>query len=178
MRLLTTSLLIATLTLSACGAVRDSRINPFNWFGRSQSETVVVADTRAETNPLIPEERRGNLLSLFSRSDVVIPTAPMDQVSDLVIERVPGGAIIRATGVSTYVGAFNVVLVPTTEDEVPVDGILTYSLEAARPANARPGGTQRIRTFTVARHVTDNQLKGVRAIRVAAARNARTSSRR
>ncbi len=178
MRLLTTSFLIATLTLSACGAVRDSRINPFNWFGRSQSETVVVADTRAETNPLIPEENRGNLFRVFGRQDVVIPTAPMDQVSDLVIERVPGGAIIRATGVSSYVGAFNVVLVPETEGEEPVDGVLSYSLEAARPSGAQPGGTQRVRTFTAARHVTDNQLKNVRAIRVAAARNARTSSRR
>lgn len=176
MRIFTTSLLVATLTLSACGTVRDSRLNPFNWFGRSQSQ-VVVADTREETNPLIPERNQG-LFDNFRRQEIVIPTNPVDQISDLVIERVPGGAIVRASGITTHRGPFNVLLVPQTEDEVPVDGVLSYSLEAARPASAPQGGPERIRTVTAARHLTDNQLRNVRVIRVAGVRNARTSARR
>ena len=48
--------LIAALTviatLAGCGAVRESKLNPFNWFGRSEETEKVAlparpADTRA-----------------------------------------------------------------------------------------------------------------------------------
>ncbi|WP_415920568.1 hypothetical protein [Tateyamaria sp. SN6-1] len=175
MRSTTILILVATLTLTAC----STRLNPFNWFGRSQSEPVVVQQEEAEKNPLIPQSERVrlNLFGLRDR-DTEYPGGPVDQVSDLVIERVPGGAIIRAVGVPDYQGAFGVRLQPATEDEVPVDGVLTYRLEAIRPDGARLGGAQRVREVTVARQLTDNQLAGVRTIRVEGVRNAQTSRRR
>ena len=36
MRLPLTAALIALTVLSACGVMRDSRLNPMNWFGRSK----------------------------------------------------------------------------------------------------------------------------------------------
>ncbi len=178
MRILTASLLIATLTVSACGGARESRLNPFNWFGRGQSEPVAEQQTKAEANPLIPQEERGGLFRSLRRQDVEYAGAPIDQVSSLVIERVPGGAIIRATGIASFVGAYDVRLVPANEEEEAEDGVLTYRLEAVRPLDAPVAGSDRLRTVTVARRVTDSQLAEARIIRVEGARNAQTSSRR
>ena len=175
MRSLTLLLLVTTLTLSAC----STRLNPFNWFGRGQSEPVQVPREEAERNPLIPDQERVRL-NLFGLrdADAEYPGGPIDQVSDLVIERVPGGAIIRATGLADYQGAFGVRLHPDNDDEVPEDGVLTYRLEVIRPQGARVGGPERVRTVTAARHVTDNQLAGVSTIRVVGLRNAQSSRRR
>lgn len=179
MRILTASLLVATLTLSACGTARDSRLNPFNWFGRAQSEPIAERQPQEEINPLIPQnEERGGLLQLFRQQDSDYPGAPIDQVSALVIERVPGGAIVRASGVSSYLGAYDVRLVPVNEEDEAEDGVLAYRLEAVRPINAPQAGSDRLRTVTVARRVTDSQLAEARIIRVEGRTNAQTSTRR
>ncbi|MEL7091542.1 MAG: hypothetical protein AAFN94_07395 [Pseudomonadota bacterium] len=177
MRVLTVTVLTAALTLSACAAVRDSRVNPFNWFGRGQSEP--VAQTPAEeVNPLIPvrNDRRARLFRRNAEPEYL--GAPIDQVSGLIVERVPGGAMIRASGISPFQGAYDVRLTPANDDEEPVDGVLTYRLEVVQPFRARRGGPERVRTVTAARRLTDNQLAGVRTIRVEGVRNAQTSRRR
>ncbi|WP_243253535.1 hypothetical protein [Pseudosulfitobacter sp. DSM 107133] len=163
------------MTLGGCAAVRDSRVNPFNWFGNSRSETVTTAP-KANTNPLIPTGGTG----LFQRKRAeqqVYQGQPIDTVSDLVIERVPGGAIIRASGVSPAQGLYEVQLTPENDDDEAVDGVLSYRLEGRLPANARPGGSEATRTVTAAHAVTEQQLRGVHTIRVVGARNARTSRR-
>jgi hypothetical protein len=177
MRILTTSLLVATMTLTACGAVRDSRVNPLNWFGRSQSEPVQTTAPE-EINPLIPKTERRGLFASTRDSVTVYLGTPIDQVSDVVIERIPGGAIVRATGVSDVLGLYEVRLTPTNEDDVAVDGVLTYRLEGVRPARVVRGGTERMRTVTAARRITDNQLARSRVIRVEGLRNAQTTTRR
>lgn len=177
MRLLTTSFLIATLTLTACGTVRDSRLNPLNWFGRSQSEPI-TRQTQPEANPLIPQNvRRGLFRGGRERGDV-FNGRPVDQVSDLVIERVPGGAIVRATGISSFDSPFSVQLTPATQAGTPVDGVLTYRLEAERPTDSRRLTSDRQRTVTAAVHLTDEDLEAVRVIRVEGERNAQTTARR
>ena len=55
------SLVLAT-ALSACSGARESRLNPFNWFGRSTS-VVVAEPAESEVNALIPKRR-----SIFARS--------------------------------------------------------------------------------------------------------------
>lgn len=176
MRKFTILLLVGAMTLGAC----STRLNPFNWFDRGQSEPVQPQQEVEEKNPLIPESERVrlNLFGLRNDDDAEYPGGPIDQVSGLVIERVPGGAVIRATGVADYQGAFGVRLQPANEDEVAEDGVLTYRLEVIRPDRARVGGPERVREVTAARHLTDNQLAGVRTIRVEGLRNAQTSSRR
>jgi len=175
MRLTLSALLISSLALGGCAAVRDSRVNPFNWFGSSRSETVATAP-EANTNPLIPAGRVG----LFQRQRAereIYKGQPIDTVSDLVIERVPGGAIIRASGVSPAQGLYEVQLTPENDDDEAVDGVLSYRLEGRLPENARPGGSEATRTVTAAHAVSDQQLRGVNTIRVVGARNARTSRR-
>lgn len=176
MRVLTVTLLTAALILSACAAVRDSRVNPFNWFGRGQSEPVVQT-TAEEVNPLIPNRNERRFRIFGRNTNEVYLGTPIDQVSSLVVERVPGGAMIRASGISPFQGAYDVRLTPANDDELPVDGVLTYRLEVVQPSRARRGGPERVRTVTAARRVTDNQLAGVRTIRVEGVRNAQSSRR-
>jgi len=174
MRHLTSALLVSTLVLSGCGAVRDSRINPFNWFGRAQVEPVASA----EVNPLIPTGAASGLFSSGRATAANTPIAPLAaQVDALTVERFQGGALIRATAVSDTVGAFNVSLEPMNNG-LPVDGVLTYELRAFAPA---PGATpmpERARRHVAAVRVSDNNLAGVRVIRVQAERNAATTARR
>ena len=165
-------LLAATLALSACAAVRESRVNPFNWFGQSRSEPIAQPEN---TNPLIP--RSGGLFSNARAQDAVYAGTPFEQITDLTIERIPGGAIIRATGLAARQGIYQVQLTPDNEDEEAVDGILTYRLEGVRPTRATPVGTKPTREVSAARRLTDQQLRGVRQIRVEGRQNALVSRR-
>ncbi len=169
MRTPITTVLIASFLLAGCGTVRDSRLNPFNWFGRAQP--VAMEEDPSTTNPLIP--RRGGLFAASRQRYVERDlTTPIASVTNLVVERVPGGAIVRATGVDQRQGAFDVQLVPDNEEELPVDGVLAYTLERQRPDTPRPVGPVQTREVVVARKLTDQQLRGVSSIRVAAAQNA------
>lgn len=175
MRLTLSALLISSLALGGCATVRDSRVNPFNWFGTSRSETVVITPT-ASTNPLIPSGRVGLFQRKRAEREVYLGQ-PIDTVSDLVVERVPGGAIIRASGISPAQGLYEVQLTPETEDDESVDGVLSYRLEGRLPQNAAVGGSTATRTVTAAHAVTEQQLRGVTTIRVVGASNARTTRR-
>lgn len=164
-------LVVATFGLSACG-FGQSRLNPVNWFGNSRSAPVATDTT--PVNPLIPRSR-----GLFARRNVE-PTyfgEPFDQIIDLTVERVPGGALIRATGLAARQGIYEVQLTPANEEETPVDGVLTYRLEGVLPTGRTPVGSQPTREVTAARVLTDQQLAGVRSIRVEGLRNARVSRR-
>ncbi|OZA08094.1 MAG: hypothetical protein B7Y02_12980, partial [Rhodobacterales bacterium 17-64-5] len=62
------------LALVGCGAVRESRLNPFNWFKRSEARDLVQTEAPGDPRPLVAE------------------------VLTMVVEPIPGGAIVRATG--------------------------------------------------------------------------------
>lgn len=186
MRILTIFFLVATLTLSACTPIGESRLNPFNWSGGGGSGEVVgdavpASQTQTlneEPNPLIPEQRTGVFRATLKSVNAYLGT-PIDQVSALVIEPVPGGAILRATGITQVQGVYNLRLTPTNLDDVADEnGVLTYRIEGVRPARAVQGGPERLRTVMVARHLTDKQLEDARVIRVQARRNAQETTRR
>ena len=164
MRLVISALLASTITLTACGSVRDSRFNPFNWFGASRSEVVQTGTT----NPLIPQKS-----PMMRRKEIPYQGQLIDQISDLVIERVTGGALIRATGMASVQGAYDVRLVAS--EEGVQKGVLSFELTTLLPAKPKRQGPEQSRRVTVAVFVTDQQLEGVRTIRVQGARNARTS---
>ncbi len=177
MRILTISFLVATMTLTSCGGIRDSRVNPLNWFGSAQSGPVQQTAPE-EINPLIPDTAsRGLFDSLREQADIYVGT-PVDQIKSLVVEAIPGGAIIRVTGVTDVLGVYDVRLTKTNEDDVAEDGVLTYQLQGIRPARATRGGTERTRTVVAARRLSASQLAGTRVIRVEGLRNAQTTARR
>ncbi len=136
MRIATSALLISVMTLTSCATVRDSRVNPFNWFGGSTSQPVQAEAPKAN-NPLLPE--RTGIFAKQRAREGVYQGKPVDQVTELVIERVPGGALIRATGITRTQGAYDVQLTPETDTETPVDGVLTYRLEALGPVQRDTG---------------------------------------
>jgi len=161
------SVLVSTLALSGCG---NSRLNPFKWFGSSRSGAVQAS---GPVNPLIPSKNG------FRRTrNTTYNGTPIDQITDLVIERVPGGAILRVTGLAATQGSYDVVIEPEIESELPVDGVLSYRLLARLPNLRLPQGPPTTRKVSAAHFVTDQQLEGVRTIRVIGARNAHTARRR
>lgn len=156
MRVSVAGLLIVALTLGACGKIRESRINPFNWFGRSESVEVVA--------------------------EGVVPGRPNDsrilvaQVTDMEVARQPGGAIIRATGLPPTQGWWDTALV-AENDGYPVDGVLTYRFVIAEPLTTKPVSTPQSRELTAAVAVSDIKLAGVSQIVVVGAQNSRASRR-
>ncbi|WP_299147555.1 hypothetical protein [uncultured Tateyamaria sp.] len=179
MRLRTVSLFVALIALTACGAVRDSRVNPFNWFGQSRSQPVQRSEEPKEVNPLIPVDRGPGLFASLRRGNEEYFGTPIDQVSELVIERVPGGAIVRATAIADVDNVYDVRLIPANDDLEPdEDGVLVYQVEGVHPEDRRRTTTQRQRTFVVADRITDRKLADIRSIRVEGGRNAQSSARR
>ena len=161
------ALVVASMTLTACGSIRDSAINPFNWFGRSKSEAV----SAGPTNPLIP--KRGGIFT--RRAPGAYAGVPVATVKELVVERAAGGAIIRVKGVASQQGPYEVRLVEDDGEDVKAN-TLSYTLKALRTPT-RLVGPETSREVVAAVFVTDNDLAGIRTIRVKGAQNARTTSR-
>ncbi len=162
------TLLVLAMTVTACSTVRDSRLNPFNWFGRSQS--VVVNPQETAVNPLIPKRN-----SIFAKKDAPPYSGTLvESVTELHIRRVPGGAVVEATGVFTSLGSFDVRLVAEDSENTST---LTYSFRALQPRQTTGVGTAHSRTVTAAVHLTEQDLVGISTIRVVAKTNIRSSRR-
>lgn len=155
----TTLMICLALGLSGCARLADSRVNPMNWFGRS-SEVAATPETRV---PLIPS---GGVVEVDNR-------ALIETVTDLLIERTPGGAIIRASGVAATQGYFNAELVLTGIE----GGVARYDFRVEAPAGYEAVGSARSRQITVAIDLSRAELAGIRSIEVRGATNARRASR-
>ncbi len=164
-------LLVASLTLASCGGWSTSRLNPGNWFGRNREVQAAGAEA-TNINPLIPAATG------FKRKQPVDRHVRIDSISELHVERTNTGAIIYATGIASRQGAFDAVLTPEISAPGDSKGVLSFSFEIVNPVNPRPVGTESSRTVTVARNLTNQDLQGIRIIRVDAARNSRETRRR
>lgn len=160
-------ILVAALGLSAC----SSRLNPMNWFGGSE-EVDLTAEDKAKVNPLIPKDGP-NLLG--KRSGETYIGDPVARIDELRVERIPGGAIIRVEGLATVQGAYAAKLDPRNDGDV-VKGVLSYDLKAVQNPRYRVG-PEATRQLVVALKLTDQQLQGVRTIKVYSRENARQARR-
>ncbi|MBL4767996.1 MAG: hypothetical protein JKY94_09825 [Rhodobacteraceae bacterium] len=167
-----TVLLTAGLLLSSCGW-SDSSVNPKNWFGSSKE--IPVGTEAGDINPLIPKKKNSILNSKEKPVDIGIPIA---KISQLRIERTSSGAIIHATGIGAREGVYGARLVPDTPGETPENGILSYTFRVFYPQGTTAFGTDRTRRVDVARSVSNQQMAGVRSIRVSGTDNAREARRR
>ncbi|MDF1873779.1 hypothetical protein [Vannielia sp.] len=153
-----TPLLAATalaLALSGCGSMRESRLNPFNWFGNSRSEQVQTEtyEAPADPRPLVA------------------------QVAEMRIEKIPGGAILTVVGLPPTQGYWDAELVSTNPDEAPENGSLIYEFRIAQPADFQLQGAPRTREVTVGHYISDVKLQGVSRITVRGTGNQRTLRR-
>ena len=144
--------LLLVATTASCGRVAESRLNPMNWFGRSEN-TVVSAQ------PVATDPR--NLVS---------------QVLSLRVEQVPGGAIVHATGLPPRQGFYNGELVQVSRG-AESGGVLSFEFRTASPFTTTRVGTQQSREVIVGRFVSQQTLGSVSQIRVTGARNALTVRR-
>ena len=149
------TLVAMTLTLADCGRIRESRFNPFNWFGHSRATAQAAATT--------PTEK--------SDGRQLIP-----QVTTLNVEKVQGGAIIRAAGLPPTQGWWDAELVAENRGR-PTDGVLTYRFLVFQPTDATRVSTPQSRELTVATFMSDIKLADVIKIIVQGESNSLTSKR-
>lgn len=145
------ALLCLCLVLAGCGGFRDSKMNPFNWFGRSQEAEKVAL-------PSAPQDRR----------------ALVQQVVTLHVEEVPGGAIVRATGLPPTQGYWDAELVPQPVDE---SGRLVLDFRVFPPIETIRAGTPPSREVVVALYLSNYKLDSIREIVVQGELNARAARR-
>jgi len=150
-----TLLLVATLAVSACGGLRESRLNPRNWFGSS------TEDARPELGP---------------SSDVIDGRPLVPAVTAMTIESTSSGAIVRAEAVMPSAGWWDAQLLPENYGR-PVGGVLTFRFVAAAPVTPAPGPTEATRTITAVVALTQAQLDTASEIVVVGETNSRRSRR-
>lgn len=148
--------------LSACGRVRESRLNPLNWFGRSQEEEPTLA----------PRE------GYDPNTD---PRPVVQQVTALQVDRVPGGALVTATGLPPTQGHWSAGLVAeaTGASGRPLrDGsTLAFEFRLLPPQSPQPSGPAQSRELTATVYLTDQDMQGVRTITVKGLTNQRSARR-
>jgi hypothetical protein len=137
--------------LAGCGGFRDSRLNPFNWFGRSEPrETIVLGEERQDPRPLV------------------------EAVLSMSVEPMPGGAIVRARGQTPTQGWWKAELVPL---EIDQNGLLVYEFRLLPPVAPTDVNTPQSRQVDVAIFISDVRLERVSEIVVQGATNARSARR-
>ncbi len=146
---------LAAAVLAGCGGGNreqgsgGSGLNPFNWF-RSGPEVETLVPLQIEQ-----EIERRPLIA---------------QVQSARAERLPGGVIIRATGIAREQGFWQADLV-ATDGGLP-SGVLTLRFLAAPHPDVQPVGSARTRQITTGTFLSTQDLAGVRTIRVISASNA------
>lgn len=155
MKRLTIAAMTAVLFVSACGTFAGSRLNPFNWFGRESEEVTSLVPPGGAV--------RDNRL-------------PVTEVTEMVLERRPGGAILRATGRPQTQGWWDAELRAENHGE-PEDGVLLFTFVVAEPREAAAQGSATSREVTAAVFLSDIRLAQAREIRVQGAQNARSVRR-
>ena len=140
-------------TMAGCG---QSRLNPFNWF-RSAPEGETLAplelEARVDRRPLVAE------------------------ITSLVVERTPGGAIIRATGLPPEQGWYDPELVNEDRDGRPIDGVLAISFRARPPLEPTRVSTAQSRELSAAVYISDIALGEANQIVVTGSQNSRAARR-
>ena len=122
-------------------------LNPANWFDDSGSMSSTDGMTKVDNRDMV-----ANVTDLT-----------MNSMGD-------SGIIIAATGVAPAQGYWDPVLV-ATNDEMPLDGFLTYEFRASAPMDESDGEMQSANEddsyqLQAARTLTVEQLEGVIGIRV------------
>ena len=148
-------LLVSVGALAACGRMRESRMNPRNWFGGSREEE------RPDLGPTLEDNDNRALVAT---------------VTEMAVEPTSSGAIVRAEGMTTAAGWWDVDLVAENAGR-PVDGVLTLRFVGAPPRTPVAAGGDAARRVVAAYAVPMTTLEVLTAIVVVAETNSRRSRR-
>lgn len=141
----------AVAVVAGCGRIRESRLNPFNWFGRARQREAIPAVAAPTDSRLL-----------------------VAQVTGLSVDPYSTGAIVRATGIPPTQGWWEAELVARPIDE---NGVLVFDFRVFPPLIDTPEGTPRSREITVATSLSTVKLDQVREIVVQGETNALSSRR-
>ena len=154
----------ASLLTTGCESTRNSKANPANWFGGPKKETL----ENDSNDALIPRKK----LSFFRMTkDAVYQGQPIDKLSKLVADEVPGGLLIQVTGVAAKIGGYDgqLKLLDSTDASVR-----EYQFDVLQPVEMGTGPATS-RTISIAVFLTDQDLQNVDTIRVRGANNTLTT---
>lgn len=147
------AMLVGLMVLGACSRLRDSRVNPMNWFGRA-----AAVEMAPQATPQTPQDARPLVA----------------QVLSLQVEAMQTGAIVRATGLPPTQGHWDAELVARDLDE---NGVQIYDFRLLPPVIPMAVSTQRSREVVVAVALSNTQLAKISRITVQGAANALSSQR-
>ncbi len=137
--------LAALVLLAGCGGVRQSALNPFTWFGGGEAQDTLVPEGGFGA----PQDGR----------------AMVAQVTQLAVEPVQGGAIVRAVGLPATQGWWDAELRPDG-DLRAVEGELLLRFVVAEPRRPTPAGTPRSRELSAGVFVPASVLATTRRVTV------------
>ncbi len=152
-------LLVLTAALLAGCGVKQSRINPYNWFDHSQERPSLEPETGYEK--VVADNR-----------------AVSASITDMVLEPVHGGQVLRVTAVAPTQGWWDAELRPLEQAGAfkgeAVDGVLGFELVLSEPLEPALTGAPATREVAVAAFISRYDLDGVSQITVAAANGTRS----
>jgi len=150
MRLPLVTLLVMALAVTGCTTIRESRMNPRNWFGTSREEAPTLGQI----------------------SDTVDNRALVAQITALTIESTSSGGLVRAEGLTPTAGWWDAELVAENFGRLQ-DGVLTLQFVAAEPREPAPDTGERSRTLVAVYPVSAALLDTVAAVVVTGEGNSR-----
>ncbi len=154
-------LLTATLALSAC----QSRWNPTTWWAKDDA-----AGAQENVNALIPEQTEDGRSFFTAQETDEYRGLPIDKVTSVEVHKVTEGRLIMAVGVSSVHGTSDTRLI-LQNNGAPEGGVLTLDLMGRPPIEPVIGGSDQTREVTTAVVLTEQQMAGVRTVRVKALSN-------
>ena len=152
-------LLVASVAVSGCSRISNSKINPMNWFG-SKSETAVIYEA-GQAPALVPT--RG--------AATVDQRVLIESISAVELARMPSGAILRATGLAASQGAYNAELVFVGAEGATA----TYDFRIETPSGVQVQGAAATREVTAAEVISPEALRTYRTFVVKGARNSKAA---
>lgn len=145
----TISALVALSLLAGCAGLSQSRLNPLNWFGPRQSSVAEFSLERpADPRPLI------------------------EMIVEMKIEKLPSGALVRATGRAATQGYWQADLVVNDVDE---DGNLVLDFRAIPAEVGAAVSTSQSREITVAVSLRADTFASAKRIVVRGAQNEKST---
>lgn len=152
--------LALTVALAGCGGWKESRINPRNWFGKEEVQTL--------------EPKEGYPKAANDPRELIA------QITKLEVRPTQGGAIVAAEGQTPTQGWWGASLLAENDGQ-PVDGVMTYRFVVAWPDPGSPASqrvlTPESRAVTAAAYIPNTRLALVRKVVVIGAANQRSVSR-
>ncbi len=151
MRLTTRTIaaLVALGLLAGCAGLSNSRINPLNWF-----------------------KPRDKTYASFSIEKPADPRPLIEMIVDMHIEKLPSGALVRATGRAATQGYWLAELVVNEVDE---KGILVIDFRAVPAAAGAAVSTPRSREITAAVSLRADTLASAKRIILRGAQNEKSA---